>query len=285
MGCVGDSLPEIDETPAQEGEPVSEDHEFPSPPGYDFHEDETPLPTDSVTISVIYDNNEDDSRLETDWGFSCLIRGCEKTILFDTGTNGFRLLKNMETLGIDPGEIDVIFLSHIHEDHTGGLESILRNKSSVTVYLLESFPFSFKERVRESGAEVVPVSDPVRICPHVYSTGQIGGLIDEQSLIIRTERGLVVITGCAHPGIIQILQKTTDLLQIDLYCVMGGFHLHDAHRSRIETIIADFKRLGVHYAGPCHCSGDTARSLFEDAYGQHYISIGAGTIIYLGEMQ
>lgn len=286
MGCMGDVPPEMNEAEIQDGETVSQETELSEQyPECDFHEDEPPLPAEDMSITVIYDNNEYDPRLETDWGFSCLIRGCEKTILFDTGTDGHRLLRNMEKLDVDPGEIDVIVLSHIHGDHTGGLATVLRKKSSVIVYVLQSFPFTFKEQIREYGAEVIAVSNPVRICPHVYSTGEIGGLIDEQSLVIETDRGLVVITGCAHPGIVLIIERAHDLLQTDLYFVMGGFHLNDTERTRIETIISDFERLGVRYAGPCHCSGNTTRELFENAYGQHYISIGAGTVIYLREME
>ncbi|MGD2072895.1 MAG: MBL fold metallo-hydrolase [Candidatus Thorarchaeota archaeon] len=281
-GCMDDTTPDDAGIQAQEAEPPPS--RGPSPPGCDFQEDVPPISASDVSITVIYDNNVYDSTLQPDWGFSCLVKGCEKTILFDTGTHGSILLKNMEKLQITPEEIDVVILSHVHQDHTGGLETILRRKSALPVYVLQSFPFAFKEQARESGAEVIAVEDPVRICSHVYSTGELGGYIQEQSLIIRTDRGLVVITGCAHPGIIRIIQETGDLVQSDLYLVMGGFHLQGTEQSWLEEIISDFKTLGVQYAGPCHCSGDMARGLFEAAYGQYYISIGVGKVINLGAL-
>jgi 7,8-dihydropterin-6-yl-methyl-4-(beta-D-ribofuranosyl)aminobenzene 5'-phosphate synthase len=281
-GCMEE--PTLDEAREQDSEPPSSE-EPSSSIACDFTEDVSPIPASDVSITVVYDNNGYDSRLQSDWGFSCLIRGCEKTILFDTGTHGSLLLKNMEKMQVTPEEIDVVVLSHIHQDHTGGLETVLRKKSDLTVFVLQSFPFAFKEQVRATGAEVIAVEDPVRICAHVYSTGEIGGYIEEQSLIMHTDRGLVVITGCAHPGVVRIVEQAHHLIPSDLFLVMGGFHLHGTVQFRIEEIIADFKTLGVEYAGPCHCSGDTARSLFEVAYGQYYISIGVGKVIYLGELE
>jgi 7,8-dihydropterin-6-yl-methyl-4-(beta-D-ribofuranosyl)aminobenzene 5'-phosphate synthase len=122
-----------------------------------------------LSIVVTYNNNRYDKRLATAWGFSCLIRGTEKTILFDAGGDGSILLANMGKLGINPKEIDLVVLSHIHSDHVGGLHSILEKNPKVVVYLPESFPMSFKSNVIEYGAKVVEVHEPLKICDSVYS--------------------------------------------------------------------------------------------------------------------
>lgn len=249
-----------------------------------FESDVYPILADNLTITVIFDNNPYNSELTASWGFSCLIEGCEKTILFDTGGDGSILSKNMEKLGINPEEIDVIVLSHIHGDHTDGLPAVLRKNSDVTVYVLHSFPYSFKENVRGYGSDVVSVSEPAKICENVYSTGELSLGIEEQALIIRTDRGLIVITGCAHPGIVRMVKKAKDLLKEDILFVMGGFHLHDTSRSTIEEIVSDFREMGVLYASPCHCSGYTARELFKQEYGQNYIEIGVGTVIHVKDL-
>jgi 7,8-dihydropterin-6-yl-methyl-4-(beta-D-ribofuranosyl)aminobenzene 5'-phosphate synthase len=242
------------------------------------------LPAADVTITVTYDNKSYDPDLTSDWGFSCLIEGCEKTILFDTGGNGEILSKNMQKLGINPEEIDIIVLSHIHGDHVNGLPSVLAKNSDVTVYVLQSFPSRFKENVKNSGADVVEVSNPAKICEHVYSSGEMSGIVDEQALIITTDRGLLIITGCAHPGIVSMVNKAKILFQDDILLVMGGFHLTDATRPMVDRIISDFRALGVLYAGPCHCTGSRAMDLFSQEYGEYYVDIGAGAIIYVKDL-
>lgn len=233
----------------------------------------------NLTITVVYDNNPYKQELETSWGFSCVITGAEKTILFDTGGDGLLLLDNMRKLAIEPNSIDIVVLSHIHGDHTGGLDDFLKEKNDVEVYVLKSFPEKFKDSARGYGSKVIEVEQSCKICENVYSTGQLGTLIREQALIVRTDKGLIVITGCAHPGIVKIVNSAKDLLKSDILLVMGGFHLEWATRGKIEKIISAFKQLAVRYAGPCHCSGDKARELFEKQFGENYINIGAGKVI------
>jgi len=238
----------------------------------------------NLKITVAYDNNPYKQGLETDWGFAAFITGTEKAILFDTG-GGRLLLDNMQKLAIEPDSIDVVVLSHIHSDHTGGLDSFLEKNPNVTVYLPVSFPKKFKDNARDRGAKIVKVKESLQICENVYSTGQLGRLIKEQSLIIRTDKGLVVITGCAHPGIVNIVNTAKTLMKDDILLVMGGFHLEWASKGRIEKIISAFKQLGVRCVGPCHCSGHKARNLFEKHFGSSYINIGAGKVITLADLQ
>ena len=239
---------------------------------------------ENLTITVTYDNNPCKQGVETEWGFAAFITGTERTILFDTG-GGRLLLDNMEKLSIEPNSIDVVVLSHIHGDHTGGLGSFLEKNSNVTVYLPSVFPKKFKDNVRDYGAKIVEVKESEQICENVYSTGQLGKLIKEQSLIIRTNKGLVVMTGCAHPGIAKIVNTAKDQIKDNILLVMGGFHLEWATKGSIEKIISVFKQLPVRYVGPCHCSGRKARSLFEKHFGGNYINIGAGKVITLAELQ
>jgi 7,8-dihydropterin-6-yl-methyl-4-(beta-D-ribofuranosyl)aminobenzene 5'-phosphate synthase len=236
----------------------------------------------NLEITVVYDNNPYKKGLETAWGFSCFIRGTEKAILFDTGGDGSILLANMKKLGIDPGEIDLIVLSHIHGDHVGGLHGVLERNPEVNVYLPKSFPESFKDAVKHYGAKVVEIQESLKICEDVYSTGELGTWIKEQSLIIHTDKGLIVITGCAHPGIIEVVNKAKDLIKGDVLLVMGGYHLGGKSKGETECIISDFKKLGVRYVGPCHCTGDKSRQLFEKEYQRNYIDAGVGKAIDIG---
>lgn len=252
-------------------------------------EDEIILPGSSkdLGITIICDNNPYKEGLETAWGFSCLITGTKKHILFDTGPDGGLLLDNMAKLTVEPKRIDTVFLSHIHRDHTGGLHTFLERNPDVSIYLPKSFPKSFKSGAESKGARIVEAEQPLKICENVYSTGRLGRLIKEQSLIVQTEKGLVVITGCAHPGIVKIIDAARELLKKDVFLLMGGFHLEWASTGKIERIISAFKKLNVQYVGPCHCSGDKARTLFEKHFSPKYkyINIGAGKVINTADLQ
>lgn len=238
-----------------------------------------------ITITVVYDNNPYKQGLETAWGFSCVITGPKKTILFDTGGDGSILLGNMEKLAVEPNSIDTVVLSHIHGDHTGGLSSFLEKNPDVTIYLPKLFPKKFKDNVTSYGSKIVEVGQPLKICENVYSSGELGRFIKEQSLIVRTDKGLIVITGCAHPGIVKIVQTVKTLHEDAIILVMGGFHLEWTTKGKIEKIISAFKQMGVRYVGPSHCSGHKARALFEKHFGKNYINIGAGKVITTSDLQ
>jgi 7,8-dihydropterin-6-yl-methyl-4-(beta-D-ribofuranosyl)aminobenzene 5'-phosphate synthase len=239
----------------------------------------------NISITVIYDNNPYKEGLETSWGFSCVITGTKKTILFDTGGNGQLLLENMSKMGIDANDIEIVVLSHIHGDHTGGLEGFLKKNPKVTVYLPESFPKGFKKKITSLTAKVVEVDKQTEICKNVYSTGQMGTFIKEQGLVLRAEKGLVVITGCAHPGIIEMVKTAKDLFDEQILLVMGGFHLEWATKNSIENIIKAFKDMNVKYAGPCHCTGNKARAIFAEHFGDNYINVGVGRTVRIEDLK
>ena len=204
---------------------------------------------ENISIAIVYDNNPYKEGLKTAWGFSCVIR-CGRTILFDTGGNGTILLENMEKLGINPKDVDIVVLSHIHNDHVGGLSKFLKINHNVTVYLLRSFPEEFKEEIKGYGVKVVEVQEPLKIFDGVYSTGEMGIWIKEQSLLILTKKGIIIITGCAHPGIVEIVKRAKELLRSNVLLVMGGFHLIGQSEESIREIISYFKDLNVKYVAP-----------------------------------
>jgi 7,8-dihydropterin-6-yl-methyl-4-(beta-D-ribofuranosyl)aminobenzene 5'-phosphate synthase len=232
-----------------------------------------------ITITILYDNNAHDDRLKTAWGFSCLVERREETILFDAGGDSALLLRNAQTLGIALKDVDLVIISHVHRDHVGGLQGFLAANHDVTVYLPQSFPESIKSATTAAGARLVAIDGPVRICEHAYSTGELGGGIKEQSLVMETSKGLVVITGCAHPGVVDIVRRAKELTGGEVHLVVGGFHLGGASEARIAGIIEDFRQMGVQKVAPCHCSGDVARRLFEQAYGEDFILLGVGGIL------
>jgi len=236
----------------------------------------------STQILLLYDNKSLKKGLTSDWGFSCLIILPQYRILFDTGGNPSILLENMREMGVDHEKIDSVILSHWHGDHVGGLSGFLQCQHSLTVYIPKSFPNSFKNETCLTGADVEEIGrDTVIIHPGVHSTGQLGWNIKEQSLILQTAKGLVIITGCAHPGILKIVDHVRKLFKEDIYLLIGGFHLMHNSSSEIMGIAENLKALKVEMIAPCHCSGDDARELFSSHYGENYIECGAGLSLNL----
>jgi 7,8-dihydropterin-6-yl-methyl-4-(beta-D-ribofuranosyl)aminobenzene 5'-phosphate synthase len=172
------------------------------------------------------------------WGFSCLIG---ENVLFDTGADANTLYYNMQRLKIDLQEIEAIVLSHAHGDHTGGI-GIVSQLSDVKVYVPRSFfALMSKGLSRFENVEMVEVSDTTKVAEGIISTGEIGRM-GEQSLMVQSPKGLVVVTGCSHPGLDTIMNVARDFGTI--YGVVGGFHGFD----KLE-ILRD-----VEMIVPCHCT-------------------------------
>jgi 7,8-dihydropterin-6-yl-methyl-4-(beta-D-ribofuranosyl)aminobenzene 5'-phosphate synthase len=246
----------------------------------------SPMPTPAldaevrpVTFTIVYDNNPYDGieakSLRTSWGFACWITTEERTVLFDTGGDGATLLHNLREMDLDPLAVDAVVLSHAHGDHTGGLSALLDTGSRPTVYVPASFSRAFKEGVRGQ-TDLVEVTAPMTVAPGIHTTGEMGTGIVEQALAVETEEGLVVVTGCAHPGVDSMVRRAHDHLDGQIALVMGGFHLGGASRRRVEGIVTDFRELGVQSVAPCHCTGDAARRLFHEAFGGDCVLAGVG---------
>jgi 7,8-dihydropterin-6-yl-methyl-4-(beta-D-ribofuranosyl)aminobenzene 5'-phosphate synthase len=238
-----------------------------------------------VDLTVVYDNNPYVEGLKTSWGFSCLVEGKEKTILFDTGGDGEILFRNLSRLGIDPGRIDAVVISHEHADHTAGLARLMQANPGLEVYLPASFSSSLKEAVRAHGHLLVEVTGPMRICEGVWTTGEVGSGIREQALVIEGGSGSLVVTGCAHPGVVEMVKAAVAVVAGDVALVLGGFHLGSSSEEEIGRIINALKALGVRRIGPCHCTGERAMRAFSEAYGDAFIQVGAGKRISAQELE
>jgi 7,8-dihydropterin-6-yl-methyl-4-(beta-D-ribofuranosyl)aminobenzene 5'-phosphate synthase len=232
-----------------------------------------------ITVTILYDNNAFTPGTQADWGYSCLIEGTEKTILFDAGTKPEVFFHNVEALDVDLTKVDLVVISHEHGDHTGALAQVLEQNHGLTVYHPVSFSDQFVSSVKQAGATSIPVTEPVEIIKDVYLTGEMGGDIKEQSLILRTGDGLVVITGCSHPGIVEILERAKQILDEEIFMVFGGFHLLRHSDDEMVEIIEQFKGLGVEKCGAMHCTGDQQIAAFQDAYGENFVAMGTGKVL------
>ena len=198
-----------------------------------------------MKITILYDNNAHPG-VESGWGFSCLVDSNQR-ILFDTGDDGQKLIYNFEKANIDPKSVNKVVLSHNHWDHVDGLEGFRKFNSEAEIIHPNAF------------------SEPTEISPGIYSTGALGVLLKKQSLVVKTEKGNIVITGCAHPGLERILQTAGSLGRI--YGVLGGFHG-----------FSNFAELeGIQFIAPCHCTEHTDR-IFQ-RYPAQCEQIWAGSVV------
>lgn len=237
------------------------------------------MSVNKIIITVIYDNCKENRDLQEGWGFSALVETGQRKILFDTGNERDVFFSNAEKLGIDCGAITDVVFSHKHGDHIAGCKEILgKMRDGCKVYLPKGFPFKLVPK----NLQIQEVSDFQQIEKKVFSMVLKGGIfLYEQSLILQTEKGLIIITGCAHPGITNILESAQKRLKAPLYLVLGGFHLFRKSGRSIEKIVNKFQALGVSRVAPCHCSGGRAIKKFQEVYQHDFCKIGTGSILVI----
>jgi 7,8-dihydropterin-6-yl-methyl-4-(beta-D-ribofuranosyl)aminobenzene 5'-phosphate synthase len=213
-----------------------------------------------MKVTIVYDNEVKSRKLKAGWGFSSLIEIPNiPPILFDTGADSPKLLHNMAELGIDARRVGIIVISHAHGDHTGGLGGILEVNKEAEIYV----PASLRGTVR--GREVITVTEPLQISEGVHSTGELKGI--EQSLAIKTDKGILAIVGCSHPGVGDILDAASRFGRV--HGIIGGFHG-----------FRDFKRLsGLSLISPCHCTQYKSEIL--ELFPQQCVRCGAGLVLEL----
>lgn len=244
---------------------------------------------DSVRLVVVYDNRSLKEELKPDWGFGCVVNAAGHRMLFDTGAKSDILLANMQRLGIDPGTVEVVAISHNHWDHTGGLDKLLPNcaarrpadSESVPCYIPASAASELSRRISQAGGRSVPVDDSVGVWPGVWLTGELGTDIMEQALVVGTKPGLVLITGCAHPGVVTIARHVKKVFGTAPYLVLGGFHMANASAREVAATVKSLQDLGVKRVAPAHCTGDATIGRFKAAWPEGSESVGCGWVLAL----
>lgn len=235
-----------------------------------------------MEVEILFNSKSTSDDFSIGWGLSFLI---DKRILFDTGEKGVFLLNNINKLNIDISLIESVVISHEHWDHTGGLWEVLKLGTNLNIYLCPSFSDEFKKKVKFNNGIIVETDGFVEVAKDVYITKEIVGKykgidIAEQAVVLDTDKGLSIITGCAHPGIIDILKLVRkEFSNYEFYAVFGGFHLMNEHHSKVESIVSIFKEMGIKKVGPTHCSGTETESIFKEKYGDDFIEMKVGQVI------
>jgi 7,8-dihydropterin-6-yl-methyl-4-(beta-D-ribofuranosyl)aminobenzene 5'-phosphate synthase len=232
-----------------------------------------------VTVKVIYDNYVKTNGLESDWGFAILIEGLGKTILFDTGAKPDIFASNFKKMGLDAAKVDYLVISHEHGDHTGGIPAFVEMRKDMPVIVPYSFSEGFKKKMTGFSLEPVLVKEPAKICENLFTSGEFDYQIAEQALVLNTKKGLVVITGCSHPGIVEMLKEIKTTFNKNIYMVFGGFHLLQKSEKEMNEIISEMKSLGIIKCGATHCTGEKQIQMFKDSFAENYFELGVGNTI------
>ena len=271
----------------------------------------------NTKITVIVDNKRDKSKaLGSEWGLALLIEHTGKKILLDTGGSDL-FLKNMRKLGTDVADVDCAVLSHAHCDHANGMPAFFTNNSKAKFYLREStsdncygkigflhFYAGIPRRILSDYQDrIVMVSgdysimDGVYLIPHktegLSFIGKKGGMYrrtpqglipddfsHEQSLVIDTAKGLVILNSCSHSGVENIINEVHSTFpDKHIYALIGGFHLFSKPAPVIRDIARAVDMMEIDLICTGHCTKERAYRILKKELGDRLIQMKVGLCI------
>jgi 7,8-dihydropterin-6-yl-methyl-4-(beta-D-ribofuranosyl)aminobenzene 5'-phosphate synthase len=264
-------------------------------------------------VTILYDAFSDNKAVTKDWGFSALVEHDGKRILFDTGNNPEIFAHNVKALNVDLTKLDFVVISHRHTDHTSGLKYLLKTNADVTVYVpadgangfggaefppaffrpepslpskMRYFDGAYPEHARagklyDSGHFIL-VDKLTEIVPGiflVYTVSKIPRTLElpELTLAIKGPHGLILVDGCSHSGIEEILQAAS-AVDPHTHIVFGGLHLVHTPVPDIDHLVDSLKnKRKLDEIAPGHCTGEPAFLRLQKTFGDHYLYAGVGT--------
>jgi 7,8-dihydropterin-6-yl-methyl-4-(beta-D-ribofuranosyl)aminobenzene 5'-phosphate synthase len=239
---------------------------------------------ESVKITTIVDNKTLSGELRASWGLSFFVSITSNdkhfNILMDTGGSAPTFFHNMDRLGLSPENIDAIFISHRHGDHCGALPQVLRSIAKPVMVYVPSFSFFDGNALQKIGGIQAVTDTATTLFPGCMSTGNLGGGLSEHSLVLNVkDKGLVIVTGCSHPGVIRIIEKASEVCgSSKVYGVIGGFHISG---NEAKPVAKYLREMEVQIVSPCHCTGEDAKEIIKQSLGKRYIANGSGLVLMI----
>lgn len=273
-----------------------------------------------VKIIVLLENTTKSANIKSKHGLSLYVETKSHKILFDVGPNDL-FLKNAESLGVDISAVDMVIISHGHIDHCGGLKYFLEKNKKAKIYLrpqaiekhyvkvfgipfyagidralLSEERFVFTDEFCEIDDEIALFSNVYGNFPLPKSDGNLfvkrnGKILPddfchEQNLIVKSDGGQILICGCAHSGIVNIIRKAKAIIGKEPTSVIGGMHLYEPVKKRYESDIyidnvATTLAEGEAFYYTCHCTGEKAYAKMKKRLNNRLTYLRAGTEIFL----
>ena len=271
----------------------------------------------TARITVLYDAFGKDATMTKDWGYAALVEINGKRILFDTGDDPEILAKNVKAKAVDLTRLDFVVLSHRHGDHIGGLTYVLSVNPKVRIYAPkegfgifgsdlpskfyrkdESLPAEMRyyngappDFVRVGtvfpGANIQLIDKTTEVVPGITLIALVSDApgtkeLKELSLAINTPDGVVLVVGCSHPGIENIVAEAAKI-NPHIHFIAGGFHLVVAQDTAIEKVATSLHdTYKVDYIAPGHCTGEPTFAAMQRMFGDRYLYAGLGTTLGVG---
>lgn len=274
----------------------------------------------NVTVTVLVENSVGvPLGLIGEWGLAMLVDWAGHKFLFDTGEQG-HLLGNAARLGVDLQSVHALVMSHGHYDHTGGMRAFLRHRGQLPVYAHPDFfaphytsspqeryigvPFC-QEELTGSGARFIFSREPVEIAPGLWLSGEIprrtsyetgdsrlyrvvegnkvaDPVLDDLSLFGVTSEGLVIILGCAHAGLVNIIEHARQVTRVErVYGLVGGTHLGPVSDHQRDATLEYLKQLDLQFIAVNHCTGLPVMAQLAGIFGPRFRFAPAGTKLEL----
>jgi 7,8-dihydropterin-6-yl-methyl-4-(beta-D-ribofuranosyl)aminobenzene 5'-phosphate synthase len=278
----------------------------------------TSAAAEPARITVLYDAFGKDAAMTKDWGYAALVEIKGKRILFDTGDDAAIFEKNVKAKGVDITKLDFVVLSHRHGDHVSGVSYLLSVNPKVKIYapkdglggifgsdVTSKFyrkdetlpaekryyggapPEVIKLGTVFSGANIQLIDKTTELAPGITLLALVSDVagtreLKELSLAIDTADGIVLVVGCSHPGIENIVAEAAKI-NPHIHFIAGGFHLVAAPDPAIEKIAATLHdTYKADFIAPGHCTGEPTFAALQKTFGDHYLYAGLGTILDLG---
>ena len=223
--------------------------------------------TGKIEIAILSENCVGDLHFEAEWGLSLFIKVNDKKILFDTGLSGI-YVRNAQRLELRLEQTDFIVLSHHHQDHTRGLQYHRFNRRKKIIChpsVLNNLPTNESDKIRND-FDILPSEKPLELSKNIFFLGEIprktdfekgkyenDEMVDDSAIAIKSDKGLIVISGCSHAGICNICEYAKEVTGERLYSVLGGFHLFEDDPEAINGTLSYFKSEKTTSLFPMHC--------------------------------
>ncbi len=233
-----------------------------------------------VKVTGIMDSEVSNEKFSKSSGFSALVKTKHQTILFNTGKDAEAFATNISLLEPNLKKLDFLFISHDHPEHTGALEYVLEHYIIGHVVIPNLQDKTLYKRTKKLGHTPMEIREATTLDYEIHSTGGIGKEVTEQSLIISTTKGLVIITGCSYYGLEQLVRGIEKKFKYEIHMIIGGFTLYNSYERMTQENFNLLKEKHPNLLlAPSNCTERYVRETLEKKLAEKFLDFKTGIIV------